>query len=345
MISPASQDAIAQAAKLLASGCLVGLPTETVYGLAANAWDAGAVQKIFVAKSRPSSNPLIVHVASVDRLRDAISWPPPPLVRDQLAAISDLWPGPLTVVCERNDRISDQVTAGQSTVAVRIPAHEVALSLLDKCVFPLAAPSANRSKYVSPTLAEHLCGPTGIEEHLSMILDGGPCHWGVESTIVKLGSEIPQLLRPGAVPLAELAERFGIHPEAMLQSTAERHQRAPCDDETPWLSPGMMREHYSPSTPLRLVDHSLATTYQFANQRVGRIAFVPLSKSEAGRFAAVEILSATGDLREVAHHLFAALRRMDDEGLDLILCDTCVPVDLGLAIMDRLHRAAARTLS
>ena len=353
MLYPATDETIARAAALLASGHLVGIPTETVYGLAANAWDAAAVHKIFAAKSRPPSNPLIVHVASVERLADAIQWPPSETIQRQLNAISDLWPGPLTVVCPKSDRVPDVVTAGKPTVAVRIPAHDVALALLEACNFPLAAPSANQSKYISPTKAEHLFGQCGIAQSLSMVLDGGQCRWGVESTIVKLGEAVPRLLRPGAVSLTELATRFGVTPEAMLMTEGLTHAESHRDTDgiaaepESFLAPGMMREYYCPTTPLVLLDaHDLNREPSRAINdaaRVARIAFKPLPPEIISTYAAVETLSSTGDLREVAHHLFAAMRRLDSEGFDLIQCDTCEPIGMGHAIMDRLHRAAART--
>jgi len=339
LIFPATDETIARAAALLASGQLVGMPTETVYGLAANAWDAAAVRKIFAAKSRPPDNPLIVHVASVDRLSDAMHWPPSPLVQRQLDSIIDLWPGPLTIVCERSSRVPDEVTAGRSTVAVRIPAHDVALALLDACDFPIAAPSANRSKYVSPTQADHFYGPSGVAEHVAMIIDGGPCQWGVESTIVKLGEPGPRLLRPGAISLQVLADRFGLRPEVLLELEP--------DDGPNLIAPGMMKEHYCPSTKLVLLAPSDWTEAWNGDHhlRIGRIAFNAITAAESERYAIVETLSSSGDLREVAHHLFAAIRRLDAEGLDAIHCDTCESHGMGHAIMDRLKRAAAKTQS
>jgi L-threonylcarbamoyladenylate synthase len=356
LLFPATDETITRAASLLASGNLVGIPTETVYGLAANAWDAVAVRKIFAAKSRPATNPLIVHVANVDRLADAMAWPPSEVVQRQIDAICDLWPGPLTVVCPKNSRIPDEVSAGRPTVAVRIPAHEVALALLEACDFPLAAPSANQSKYISPTKAEHLFGQCGIAQSLSMVLDGGQCKWGVESTIIKLGEAVPKLLRPGAVSLAELAKRFGVSPEAMIapSEASTPSSESPATEESTahassFVAPGMMREHYCPRTPLVLLNHhegnSESPSGNLQDARVARIAFQPLSEEVASRYAAVETLSSTGDLREVAHHLFAAMRQLDEEGFDLIQCDTCEAVGMGHAIMDRLHRAAARTQS
>ncbi len=339
MIAAATEESIYHAAKLLAEGHLVGMPTETVYGLAANAWNPAAVARIYEAKSRPSSNPLIVHVASVDRLSDAIHWPPEPLIQRQLDAVIDLWPGPLTVVCNKSDRVPMEVTAGKQTVAVRIPAHPVAIKLLSVCDFPIAAPSANRSKYISPTRPEHLLGPSGIADHLSLVLDGGPCCWGLESTIVMLGQQ-PQLLRPGAISVDELAKRFGVSTESMLGSHAASTSDDAVDDDL--LAPGMMREHYCPSTRLRLISKEDVPVQLLTSARVGRIAFQPLPPVEAKRYATVITLSDTGDLAEVARGLFAALRTLDTQGLDLICCDTCEPSGLGHAIMDRLQRAAAR---
>ena len=335
MIFPATDETVLRAAALLGAGQLVGIPTETVYGLAANAWDAAAVHKIFVAKSRPTNNPLIVHIASIDRLSDAIRWPPSELVQKQLDAIVDLWPGPLTVVCERSPQIPDVVTAGSSLVAVRIPAHDIALALLDACTFPIAAPSANRSQYISPTQPDHLFGPSGVSDHVAMVLDGGPCRWGVESTIIKLGDTIPKLLRPGAISLKELARRFNVEPESMLLPDRS--------DEATLLAPGMMREHYSPTSPLVLIDHAHDILPLPQGLRVGRIAFAPISPKEAAHYVVVETLSNSGDLEDIAHQLFAAMRRLDELRLDVIHCDTCEPFGLGLAIMDRLQRAAART--
>jgi len=333
LIYPATDETIARAASLLASGQLIGMPTETVYGLAANAWDAVAVRKIFEVKSRPPTNPLIVHVAGVSRLADAIAWPPSGVVRRQLDAVIDLWPGPLTIVCDRSVKIPDEVTASQGTVAVRIPAHDVAIALLEACPFPLAAPSANRSKYISPTKPEHLYGPSGIGEAIAMVLDGGACQWGVESTILRLGEPGPKLLRPGAISLHELAERLGVTPLSMLIDTSH--------DEALLEAPGMMREHYSPSTRLELLE-SHAKLHIPANIRAGRIAFQPLAPNDQERYQIVEILSYTGNLEEIAHHLFSALRKLDLENLDVIHCDTCEPIGMGHAIMDRLNRAAAR---
>ncbi len=349
LILPATDETICQAAARLADGELVGLPTETVYGLAANAWDPSAVRKIFAAKSRPPSNPLIVHLASIERLGDAIAWPPPTVIRRQIDALADLWPGPLTIVCPRSERIPAEVTAGKTSVAIRIPAHRIAQRLLHVCPFPLAAPSANRSGYISPTLAAHVCDASGLGDWVSLVIDGGACVYGVESTILQLGDH-PRLLRPGSITVAQLAARLGICP-ADLQPLGGDQAESP---EEP-IAPGMLREHYAPSTPLILLPLSSLrhgggnagepSAQQAASGPSGRIAFRPLPVAERANYRIVETLSERGDLTEVARHLFAALRRLDGAGLAVIHCDTCESEGLGQAIMDRLRRAAARTQS
>lgn len=328
LIQPPVHDVFQTACDLLAQDKLVGIPTETVYGLAANAWSSAAVEKIFLAKGRPSNNPLIVHVASVERLSEAVKLPLPAMLQQQLDRVVDLWPGPITFVLPRCMKIPDRVTAGSDTVAVRIPAHPVARTLLERCPFPIAAPSANRSKYVSPTTAEHCLA--GLGDHVELIIDGGPCELGVESTIVALQHDGPRLLRPGAVTAEVLASRFGMTIEQLTRSIAAAPRRLE--------APGMIREHYSPITPLHLL------TSDGCGQilpRTGRIAFRPLSPAESTRYEVVETLSTVGDLDEVARGLFAAVRRLDQLGLDQIVVDTCDSTGIGRAIMDRLRRAAA----
>lgn len=329
IIQPARAPSIWRAARLLSEGQLVGVPTETVYGLAANAWDAAAVSRVFAVKGRPACNPLIVHLASLDRLADAVALPLPPAQQRWLDPIADLFPGPLTVVLPRNRRIPDVVTAARDTVAVRVPAHPVMHRLLRVCPFPLAAPSANKSACVSPTTAEHVAESLGFS--LELILDGGACAWGLESTIVSLAPPQPRVLRPGSVAAELLAERWGLAVDLLCDPRP--HAAAPSLE-----APGMMALHYAPSTPLQLGPPAGAVP---EGQRVGRIAFQRLPAAETAAYAALELLSQTGDLSEVAHGLFAALRRLDRLGLDRIVCDTCETTGLGRAIMDRLRRAAA----
>ncbi|WP_417737967.1 L-threonylcarbamoyladenylate synthase [Rosistilla oblonga] len=322
----ATDRSIEAACEFLAAGELVGVPTETVYGLAANALDESAVRKIFAAKGRPDNNPLIVHLPDVAAMRQVVRWPLDPVVMDQFEAIADLWPGPLTIVLPRSERLPDVVTAGQSTVAVRIPSHPVMQQLLRRSGLPLAAPSANRSKYVSPTTAQHVVD--GLGDRVSMVLDGGACTIGLESTIVALGEQ-PRLLRPGAITAETLATRWNVPVESLL----------PVDQRPVVLeAPGMMLQHYSPRTPLLFADPSASVPAG----RVGRIAFAPLSPEESKTFAVVRVLSDTGDLNRVGQHLFAAMRELDAMGLDAIVTDTCAAEGVGRAIMDRLKRAACR---
>lgn len=321
----ANDESIEQAADCLRRGELVGIPTETVYGLAANALDSAAVAKIFLAKGRPPQNPLIVHLADPGQMAQVVAASLDNEIQNQIAALAPLWPGPLTLVLPRSDRVAVEVTAGRETVAVRVPANEITRRLIRRCGFPLAAPSANRSTYVSPTTAAHVA--EGLGDRLAMILDGGPCDRGLESTIIQLHGDAATLLRPGAVTREELQSRLGVAVE-LLQVNDPNDLRAP----------GMMREHYAPRTRIQLISQ---TTADSIRGRCGRIAFAPVAKADAERFYRVQVLSSTGDLNEVARKLFAAIREFDSLGLDLILVDECDGVGIGQAIMDRLTRATA----
>ncbi len=305
------------------------IPTETVYGLAANAFDPDAVSKIFFTKGRPANNPLIVHIASIDRLSQVAATPLPSSIERQIDSVSDLWPGPLTVVLPRSAKIPDIVTAGQSTVAIRVPSHPVALKLLARCDFPIAAPSANRSNYVSPTRAAHC--EHAFEGGIEMIIDGGECEIGVESTIVSLEENGPRLLRPGGVTAEQLARRFSMSLDQFTRSCDEKHALLE--------APGMMPAHYSPRTPIQI--YSESSSHLYPPSRIGRILFRPVRTADSIRYAKVETLSSDGNLSDVAKNLFAAIRRMDDAGLDLILIDECEREGVGRAIMDRLDRATS----
>ncbi len=322
-----TDDAIRMAAECLARGELVGIPTETVYGLAACALDPVAVAKIFAAKGRPSNNPLIVHLAELSQLPLVTADPLDEAIAAQVDLLSVLWPGPMTLVLPRSSRVPDAVTAGRDTVAVRIPGHEITRKLIRQCGFPLAAPSANRSTYVSPTTAEHVA--EGLGEYVSMILDGGACDCGIESTIVMIEPDGATLLRPGIITRDELSLRLG----------APVRTLSPTTDDEDLMAPGMMREHYAPATPIRFFE---PTGLSDLPARCGRIAFRTPSTSETSCFDVLKILSKTGDLDEVAKQLFASIRELDALGLDLILVDSCEPVGIGQAIMDRLNRATAR---
>jgi L-threonylcarbamoyladenylate synthase len=304
---------IADAAAILRRGGLVGLPTETVYGLAADATDAQAVLRIFAAKGRPRFDPLIVHCADADDVWQVAE--PTPRAR----RLATLWPGPLTLVLRRRACIPDAVTAGLDTVAVRVPDHPLARELIRACGRPLAAPSANRFGCTSPTTAAHVIEQLGAA--VDAVLDGGPCRVGVESTVLR-PDPTPLVLRPGGLPREQLALLLG-EPVAL----ADRQARA---DNLPREAPGMLASHYAPRCPLVLRDGAWP-----ADPTIGLLAF---TTAPAGRIA--EVLSPTGDLAEAATHLFAAMRRLDAAGVKAIAAELVPETGLGEAINDRLRRAA-----
>jgi L-threonylcarbamoyladenylate synthase len=312
----ASAETISAAAALLRNGGVVAIPTETVYGLAANAFDAIAAARVFEIKQRPSFDPLIVHVsdlAMLDRIVTAI-----PEVAQRLA--ERFWPGPLTLVLPKSDAVPSIVTAGAPTVAVRMPAHPVALAVIREAAVPLAAPSANPFGRVSPTKAGHVARALG--DSVDLILDGGPSEHGVESTIVSLWPE-PAILRPGAIDADAIAEVTG-----PLSAPGSSPQ-------TP-ATPGSVAHHYAPRTPLRL----LGTVNEVSDDRT-RAGWIGLGPAPGG-YAYARSLSQTGDLREAAAALFDALHDVDERSLERVDIQPVPERGIGVAIMDRLRRAVAR---
>jgi L-threonylcarbamoyladenylate synthase len=312
-------DAIREAAAVIGRGGLVAFPTETVYGLGADAFSPIALARVFQAKARPSFDPLIVHLASGRDLA-RVSPSDDPRVR---ALGARFWPGPLTLVLPRQPDVPDLVTSGLETVGVRVPAHPAAHALIAAAGTPVAAPSANPFGYVSPTTAAHVAELLGGS--VDLVLDGGPCAVGVESTILSLAGDVPVILRPGGIPREALEEALGL-PLAVV-GPAERP-----------LAPGQLLRHYATRTPLRLLTGPAGPLLQ-ATGRVGLLAW---SSAPPGGYAAVEVLTPGGSKEVAAARLFAALRRLDAAGLDLILAEPCDDTGLGHAIMDRLRRAAAR---
>ncbi len=311
-----SVGSIERAAELIRAGGVVAFPTETVYGLGASAFDALAVARIFELKARPRFDPLIVHIAALTDVETlAASFP---TAARKLA--EQFWPGPLTLVLPKRTIVPDIVTAGLPSVGIRQPNHPVALALIRAAGVPIAAPSANLFGRTSPTTAAHVAEQFG--EQLEMILDGGPCRVGVESTIVSFIEPTPVLLRPGGVPLEDIEAAIGPIAGQAYSGVSP-------------LAPGQLPNHYAPRTPLRLLHE---TDSQRPAGRIGLLSFRrPLNS--AG-LTAVEVLSVAGDLREAATNLFAAIRRLDAQRLDLIIAE-CVPeIGLGRAIMDRLQRAS-----
>ncbi len=319
MTCPVGVD-VAHAARLLRDGKLVSFATETVYGLGANALDVHAVARVFSVKNRPYFDPLIVHIADRSWLsRLVASWPE---TAERLA--SRFWPGPLTLVLPKTELVPDLVTSGLPSVAVRMPAHPLALELLRLANVPIAAPSANLFGQLSPTCAEHVAERLG--DQIDYLLDGGPCSVGVESTVLLLESERTVLLRPGGVPLEEIESIIG---SVTLPS------RETTSDQTAAQSPGMLPQHYAPRTPLVIVEDLSRVT---APARCGLLILQP--HPAASGFAAVEILSAGGDLTEAAAHFFAALRRLDSADVEQIVAMPFPNHGLGRALNDRLTRAA-----
>lgn len=307
---------VRRAGAILHSGGVVAFPTETVYGLGANALNARAVARVFEIKNRPHFDPLIVHVADMGQARSLVTDFP----ETARELIRRFWPGPLTLVLPKASCVPDIVTSGMSSVAVRMPDHPVALSLIRAAAVPLAAPSANPFGQISPTTAAHVHEQLG--RHVDMVLDGGPCRVGVESTIVSLADGQAVLLRAGGLPVEDVESIVG--PVARQLSA----QAKP-------VCPGQLSRHYAPRT--RLVLGSSGNLA--AGLRVGLLAFTPHADMRA--YQAVEVLSHRGDLREAAAGLFAAMRRLDARELDLIVADPVPEHGLGLAIMDRLRRASA----
>lgn len=320
---------LATLARVLRRGGLVAAPTETVYGLAANALDPVACEKIFIAKARPQTDPLIVHIDALADL-SRLSYVNTPA----LVLAEKFWPGPLTLVLPKTDLVPDIVSAGLPSVAVRMPAHPLFRHLLRLAGVPLAAPSANPFGYVSPTTAQHV--REGLGDQIGHILDGGPCTVGLESTIVDLRDpRHPRLLRPGAISRAQLEETLG------LPVAIPRRQKK--TTTVAQVAPGLLSRHYSPHTPVRL--HPALRLPDVAANDLTQ-AWVFLAKPALpARSAAKNIfwLDAHGDLPRAAHRLFAVLRQLDHAGFAQIHVELA-PGHAGLAdaINDRLRRAAAR---
>ncbi|MCA9140472.1 MAG: threonylcarbamoyl-AMP synthase [Planctomycetales bacterium] len=333
-IRAASKSAILEAARFLAEGKLVGVPTETVYGLAADATNPIAVGNIFAAKGRPANNPLIVHVDSAESALRWVCLGPSKEMAEKWRLACEFWPGPLTVVVPRAPGVIDQVTAGSPTVAVRVPSHPVMRSLLQNCDFPIAAPSANRSNYVSPTNANHV--QEGLGDKVAMILDGGECQCGLESTIIRLAADGVELLRPGSISLEQLESKFG---SVSVVKGVSKSKALDTSDRAPMPAPGMLAKHYSPSTPLRTAGNW--DPAQIPPSRVARLTFFPLPDSQSKCFRWYRSLSQTGDLDEVAQNLFTALRQADLTECEWIVIDQCDRSGVGRAIMDRIDRAAS----
>ena len=318
---------IATAVSWLRAGEPVALPTETVYGLAAPLSSLSTIEKVYALKQRPKNNPLIVHVLDTLQLKDVAEITP-----FVVHLVEHFWPGPLTLVLKRKSCVSDIVTAGQDTVAVRSPRAQLFRDIIQMLGEPLVAPSANKFQHISPTTAQHVLNDMG--DGLAYILDGGPCTFGLESTILSLVDErSPKILRYGPISKEELEQFLGREIAAYKKEA---------DDKMPHLSPGLFRKHYSPSTPLylvpRLEDYKPTQELEpvFSEQSAHVFLFCPRRSLEPNEF----ILSQHGDLYEVAANLLALLQELDGRSYSSIWIEKAPDGGLGDAINDRLSRAA-----
>lgn len=324
---------IKEAAELLRKGEVVAFPTETVYGLGADATSDKAVQKIFAAKGRPADNPLIVHLANKEQIKEVVTEIP----EMAHALIDQFLPGPLTLIFNSNGSCAYNVTAGLSSVAVRIPDHPVAKTILEACNVPLAAPSANLSGKPSPTSAEHVY--KDLNGRISGIVDGGPTGVGVESTVLDCTGERPVILRPGGITKQDLEAVIG---EVDVDPALSNESSKP-------KSPGMKYTHYAPDSPLWLVDGDLDFFQTQINQlkadgkRVGVIVSEETSASLQG--AEIFTCGSKYDLKEVAVKLYESLRSFDSKEVDVILCETFSEDGVGQAVMNRLRKAASQQIT
>jgi L-threonylcarbamoyladenylate synthase len=343
ILEPTSAN-IERVASHLRAGGVAAVPTETVYGLAAHAMDEAACRAIFTIKGRPLIDPLIVHVANLEMARTLAQFSP---LAEQIAAV--LWPGPLTLVLPKRPQVPDLITANRPTVALRMPAHHVMRALLDAVALPLAAPSANPFGYISPTCAQHVADSLG--DRVPLILDGGPCQVGVESTIVDLTNPAtPRVLRPGGLPSDELRARwpdadwaFGPPPHVRVgedvdPTAAQEVVATATVDSKAGMglpAPGMLDRHYSPRRPVHIFRGT-------PPENAGAALIITLARPTGVTAANQLWLSENGDLDEMARNLFAVLRAADERQPTAILIEWPPAEGIGLALQDRITRASAR---
>lgn len=316
-ISTSSRDAVA----LLNQSEIVAIPTETVYGLAGNAFSEKAIKKIFELKKRPFYNPLIVHIKSVADLNQIATEIP-----EKAMFLADaFWPGPLTLVLKRQNTIPDLVTGGKSTVAVRVPNHPVALALLEQLDFPLAAPSANPFGSISPTKAEHVANYFAASS--LTVLEGGECRSGIESTIIGFEGGSAVLYRLGSITIEEI--------EAVIGALKIKTH----NEETP-SAPGMLSKHYAPKTKTVLTENITKELALLSTKRIGLVTYQ--NHFDHQNIVSNEVLSPTGDLKEAASRLYNALHKLDQLKLDVIIAERFPDYGLGRTINDRLERATKK---
>lgn len=327
-----SEENLKLAGRALAEGKLVAIPTETVYGLGADAFNAAAVARVFEAKARPSFDPLIVHIARIEDLEKIASSIPP---KAKLLA-DHLWPGPLTMILPKRSEVPDIVTSGLPTAAVRFPQHPVARKIIEFSGTAIAAPSANPFGYISPTRAEHVARLLG--EKIDYLVDGGACEVGVESTVIDMTHDLPKILRPGGMPVERIIEIIGPVEFSVKKSAVVS-------------SPGQLDSHYAPSTQLFLFEYgtlNLGNAHRLIEGMdpgsAAAIVFNDARAKEAARagFSTVFTLSSNGNLRDAAANLFALLHELDSRNFSVLVAEKCPDEGLGRAINDRLYRASVK---
>jgi len=327
MLSRSEED-ISAAGKILRNGGLAAIPTETVYGLAANALDGEAVAKIFKAKGRPQDNPLIVHISRLEQMNSLVSEVPDAA----LTLAAEFWPGPLTMVLPKADIVPEEVTCGLDSVGIRMPSHETARAVIEAAGVPLAAPSANLSGKPSPTTAQHVADD--MNGRIDAIIDGGKCDVGVESTVVSLCGERPLLLRPGAVTPEMIAEAVGCCDvsHAVLEELGEQEKAE---------SPGMKYKHYAPETEVIIVKGSFENYMRYCRENAQEDDWSLCFNGEGDILAMPHVeYGAEDDLLSQARGLFDALRWFDEMGAKRAFARCCEPSGVGLAVYNRLLRAA-----
>lgn len=309
---------IKKAIAILSAEKLVAIPTETVYGLAGNIFSENAIKSIFETKKRPFFNPLIVHIPSIENLKDIASHVPP---KAQKLA-ETFWPGSMTLVLKKQANIPNLVTAGKDTVAIRVPNHPVTLELLKQLPFPLAAPSANPFGSISPTCAEHVA--TYFENDIEQVLDGGACRNGIESTIIGFDNDEPVVYRLGSLALEAIENVVG---PVTLKNKKENKPDAP----------GMLAKHYAPNTKTVLTDTIAREIESHNGKRIGVLSFK--TRYEDTRITYQLILSEKGDMAEAMSKLYASMHHLDHQNLDVIIAERLPDFGLGKSINDRLQRA------
>ena len=331
---PVTPKSLAEAGELIRSGALVAFPTETVYGLGANALDAAAVKRIFEAKGRPGDNPLIVHISAIDQLPPLTACAPGPMAQKLMAAC---WPGPMTLIFPKSSAVPAEVTAGLDTVAIRYPAHPAARALIDAARRPIAAPSANRSGRPSPTTAAHVL--EDMDGRIPLVLDGGSCDVGLESTVIDVTGDVPRILRPGGVTPERVREICG---GVAVDDAVLRPLRA---GEKP-RSPGMKYRHYAPAGALTVVQGdetavavAICRLYDEALAQGKRPLILALD-AHIPAYGDRHTLSLGADAEAMARSMFACLREADALGADTLFSEAIATDGVGLAVMNRLERAA-----